>query len=106
MSPMMVDRLVGALRDTVTMVGASALVAALCGVPLALILVVSAPNGIRPAPRVHRVLAALTNGFRATPFIILLWPSCPSPGSSPARPSGSGPPWCRSPSAARPSSPA
>ena len=72
MSPMMIDRLVGALRDTATMVGASALVAALCGVPLSLFLVVSAPGGILPAPGAHRVLAALINGFRATPFIILL----------------------------------
>ena len=72
MSPLMIDRLVGALRDTVLMVGASGLIATLCGVPLALLLVLSAPGGIVAAPRTHRVLAALVNGFRATPFIILL----------------------------------
>lgn len=72
MSPLMIDRLVGALRDTVLMVGASGLIATVCGVPLALLLVLSAPGGIVAAPRTHRVLAALVNGFRATPFIILL----------------------------------
>ncbi|MGI3898917.1 MAG: methionine ABC transporter permease [Janthinobacterium lividum] len=72
MSPLMIDRLVAALRDTLLMVGASGLIAAACGLPLALLLVLSAPGGIVPAPRLHRVLAALVNGFRATPFIILL----------------------------------
>lgn len=72
MSPQMIDRILGALRDTVAMVGVSALAAALCGLPLALLLVASAPGGLRPAPRLHGLLAALVNGFRATPFIILL----------------------------------
>ena len=72
MSPQMIDRLVAALRDTLLMVGASGLIAAACGIPLALLLVLSAPGGIVAAPRTHRVLAALINGFRATPFIILL----------------------------------
>ena len=72
MSPLMIDRLVAALRDTVLMVGASGLAAAACGVPLALLLVMSAPGGIMAAPRTHRILAAVINGFRATPFIILL----------------------------------
>lgn len=72
MSPLMIDRLVAALRDTLLMVGASGLIAAACGLPLALLLVLSAPGGIVPAPRTHRSLAALVNGFRATPFIILL----------------------------------
>lgn len=72
MSPQMIDRLVAALRDTALMVGASGLIAAACGVPLALLLVLSAPGGIVAAPRTHRVLAAAVNGFRATPFIILL----------------------------------
>ena len=54
------------------MVGASATIAALAGIPLALVLVVSAPGGVRPAPRLHRVLGGVVNGFRATPFIVLL----------------------------------
>ena len=47
-------------------------IAALAGIPLALILVLTAPGSTLESPRVHRVLGALINGFRATPFIILL----------------------------------
>ena len=72
MSPLMIDRLLQALRDTVTMVGVSALIAAAAGVPLALLLVLSSPGGLMQAPRMNRLLAAVINGFRATPFIILL----------------------------------
>ncbi|CAG2148999.1 methionine ABC transporter permease [Cupriavidus plantarum] len=72
LSPILIDRLWTGLLDTLTMVGASAAIAALAGLPLALLLVITAPGGMRPAPRVHRVLGALINGFRATPFIVLL----------------------------------
>lgn len=72
LSPILVERLWTGLFDTLTMVGASAAIAALAGLPLALLLVITAPGGMRPAPRVHRVLGALINGFRATPFIVLL----------------------------------
>jgi D-methionine transport system permease protein len=72
MSPQMIDRLWHGLLDTVTMVGASALVALAAGVPLAVLLVLSAPGGLAPAPRLNRGLAAVVNGFRATPFIVLL----------------------------------
>jgi len=54
------------------MVGASALVAVALGTPLALVLVLSAPGGVLAAPRLHRVLGSVVNGFRATPFIVLL----------------------------------
>nr|WP_315594030.1 methionine ABC transporter permease [uncultured Cupriavidus sp.] len=72
MSPILIDRLWQGFVDTLTMVGASSAFAALAGIPLALILVVSAPGGVRPAPRLHRVLGSVVNGFRATPFIVLL----------------------------------
>ena len=72
MSPMMIERRWKALLDTIAMVGASALIAVLAGVPLAVLLVLSAPGGILHAPRTHRLLAAVINGFRATPFIVLL----------------------------------
>jgi D-methionine transport system permease protein len=35
-------------------------------------LVLAAPGGLIRAPRLHRALSAVVNGFRATPFIILL----------------------------------
>lgn len=72
MSPLLFERLWQGLLDTLTMVGASALVALLAGLPLAVLLVTSAPGGIFAAPRLHRVLGSVVNGFRATPFIVLL----------------------------------
>ena len=72
MLELLLDRLVHALADTVLMVGASASIALLAGIPLAVALVLSAPGGVLPAPRFHRIAGALVNGFRATPFIVLL----------------------------------
>jgi D-methionine transport system permease protein len=72
MSPIMIDRLVEALLDTVLMVGTSALIALLAGVPLAVLLVLTAPGGVLPWPRFNRVAGAVVNAFRATPFIVLL----------------------------------
>jgi D-methionine transport system permease protein len=68
----MLERLGYALLDTVTMVGISAIIAVAAGLPLAVFLVLSAPGGLVSAPRIHRVLAAIVNGFRAAPFIVLL----------------------------------
>lgn len=72
MSPQMIERLWRALLDTIEMVGASALIALVVGVPLAVLLVLSQPGGLVAAPRLHRALGAVINGFRATPFIVLL----------------------------------
>jgi D-methionine transport system permease protein len=72
MGDVLADRLVQALRDTLLMVGASAAIALLAGIPLAVLLVLTAPNGLLTAPRFHRVAGAIVNAFRATPFIVLL----------------------------------
>jgi D-methionine transport system permease protein len=72
MSALMYDRLWQALLDTIIMVGVSAIIAMLAGIPLAVFLVLSAPGGLINAPRAQKVLAAIVNGFRATPFIVLL----------------------------------
>ncbi|RQZ62911.1 ABC transporter permease [Burkholderia cepacia] len=64
--------LLDAICDTLSMVAASAAVAALLGVPLAVILVTTAPGGIYERRGVNAVLGALVNVFRSTPFIILL----------------------------------
>ena len=64
--------LLDAIRDTLWMVAASASVAALLGVPLAVILVTSAPGGIYERRGLNAVLGAFVNAFRSTPFIILL----------------------------------
>jgi D-methionine transport system permease protein len=72
MSPQMLERLGFAFLDTVTMVGISAFIAVLAGIPLAVFLVLSAPGSLIRAPRAHSALAAVVNGFRAAPFIVLL----------------------------------
>ncbi|WP_062228768.1 methionine ABC transporter permease [Aureimonas frigidaquae] len=72
MSAIMLERLWNAFLDTSLMVGVSASLAALFGIPLAVLLVATAPGGIREAPRLNAVVGALVNGFRATPFIVLL----------------------------------
>lgn len=72
MSIMMYERLWQALLDTIAMVGVSALIAFAAGIPLAVFLVLSTPGSLIHAPRLHGLLAALINGFRATPFIVLL----------------------------------
>ncbi len=72
MSPQMIDRLGQAFLDTLVMVGVSAGIAVLAGIPLALFLVTSEPGGIVPAPKANRVVGTIVNGFRAVPFIVLL----------------------------------
>lgn len=72
MSILMYERLWQAFLDTLAMVSVSCLVAAGAGIPLAVFLVLAAPGGLINAPNTQRVLAAVINGFRATPFIVLL----------------------------------
>jgi D-methionine transport system permease protein len=61
-----------AFQETFLMVGISALVAFAIGLPMALILVATAPGGIAPNLTVNRPIGWIVNGFRSTPFIILL----------------------------------
>lgn len=72
MSPQMLERLGFAFLDTVWMVGISAIIAVAAGIPLAVFLVLSSPGGLIRAPKAHRIAAAVINGFRAAPFIVLL----------------------------------
>lgn len=66
------ERYTQALVDTLVMVGVSAGFAFVAGIPLAVLLIVSAPGGFLTSPRLHRALGSVINGFRATPFIVLL----------------------------------
>lgn len=68
----MTERLWKAFLDTVLMVGTSAGIAVLVGIPLAVFLVTSDRNGIFPAPKLNRIIGTVINGFRAVPFIVLL----------------------------------
>jgi D-methionine transport system permease protein len=72
MSELWVSELLGGIRDTLLMVGISALFALLIGVPIALLLVTTARGGIFERPAFNTTLGAIVNAFRSTPFIILL----------------------------------
>jgi len=61
-----------ALLDTISMVAVSGGVAFAAGVPLAVLLIVTAPGGFLESPRLNRAVGSVVNGFRATPFIVLL----------------------------------
>jgi D-methionine transport system permease protein len=72
MSELWLSELLGAIRDTIVMVGVSSLVALVAGIPLALVLVTTARGGIFERPAVNATLGWFVNAFRSTPFIILL----------------------------------
>ena len=72
MSPIMLERLLQAFFDTLLMVGASALIALVAGIPLAVLLVLTAPGGILESRRFNKIAGGIVNAFRATPFIVLL----------------------------------
>ncbi|WP_047456809.1 methionine ABC transporter permease [Rhizobium rhizogenes] len=58
--------------ETIWMTGVSGLLSLVIGLPLGLALVVTGRDGIAEQLTVNRILAALVNGFRAVPFVILL----------------------------------
>ncbi|KAF1048403.1 methionine ABC transporter permease [Xylophilus sp.] len=66
------ERYTQAFADTLAMVGVSAAIAFAAGIPLAVLLIVTAPGSFLASPRIHRVVGSVVNGFRATPFIVLL----------------------------------
>jgi D-methionine transport system permease protein len=68
----MVEIYINAALQTLTMVVASALVAALCGLVLALVLVTTGPGDLYASPLLNRVVGNVVNVFRSVPFIILL----------------------------------
>lgn len=72
MSPIMIERLLEALLDTIVMVSVSATIALVAGIPLAVLLVLTSPGGVLAWPRFNRTAGAIVNAFRATPFIVLL----------------------------------
>jgi D-methionine transport system permease protein len=72
MSLAMLELLYDALLETLAMVGVSTALSALAGVPLGVVLVVTAPGHVRAHPALNRALGAAVNAARSTPFIILL----------------------------------
>jgi D-methionine transport system permease protein len=72
MSPMLLDLLLHALSETLEMTVVAGTLSLVCGLPLGLVLVATAPGGIRPNAAVNAGLGGIVNGFRSVPFIILL----------------------------------
>lgn len=68
----MLEKYLRAFGETLLMVSSACLVVFIVGLALAIVLTTSAPGGLRPRPRLHRVLSVLVNTFRSIPFIILL----------------------------------
>lgn len=66
------DLILRATGETLEMVLASGLISVLGGLPLAVLLIVTAPGGLRPLPALSRALALAIDAVRAVPFMILL----------------------------------
>jgi D-methionine transport system permease protein len=66
-------QLVEATGETLYMVGVSALLTVLFGVPLGVLLTVTAPGALAPRPALYRLLGLVVNLGRSLPFIILLF---------------------------------
>ena len=62
----------GATLDTLTMLGVSLLFTIVLGLPLGVLLYISAPGQLRARPRLYAVLSFLVNVLRSLPFVILL----------------------------------
>ena len=72
MHDQLIDLLLTGTADTLLMVGASALMAFLIGLPLAVILVSTAEHGIYPSKSINQVLGGIVNITRSVPFLILM----------------------------------
>ena len=72
MSPVMIGLLLDGLWETLFMVGVAGLLAAIGGVPIGVILVITSRGHILESRGFNRVLGLAVNAFRSTPFIILM----------------------------------
>ncbi|ALD65482.1 methionine ABC transporter ATP-binding protein [Arthrobacter sp. LS16] len=61
-----------AIAQTLAMLLVSIPLAVLIGTPLGIWLYSMSPNGLRPRPRLHRVVDGIVNTLRSFPFLILL----------------------------------
>lgn len=64
--------MIGGVKDTLYMTLVSTAFAYLLGFPLAILLVLTSPKGLKPMPLLYRILDAVVNIFRSIPFLILL----------------------------------
>lgn len=68
----LIPLMLGGVQDTLYMTIVSTLFAYVLGLPLAILLVLTSPKGLRPQPLLYRVLDAVVNIFRSIPFLILM----------------------------------
>ena len=68
----LIDLLLTGTTDTLIMVGVSAILAFLIGLPIALILVSTADFGIYPTKKINQSLGWIINITRSVPFLILM----------------------------------
>ncbi|GAA0592429.1 ABC transporter permease [Kutzneria viridogrisea] len=68
----MLDLLQPAFGQTLYMISVATVFATLFGIPLGVLLHVSAPNGLRPLPVLHRILGVVADFGRSVPFIVLI----------------------------------
>jgi D-methionine transport system permease protein len=68
----LIDLLLTGTTDTLIMVGVSAILAFLIGLPIALILVSTADFGIFPSKKINQSLGWVINITRSVPFLILM----------------------------------
>lgn len=72
MSPAITNLLLKSLGETLYMLGVSAFIAALVGIPLGILLVVTEKGGILSCPALNKPLSFVVNVIRSIPFIILM----------------------------------
>lgn len=68
----LIPLLAGGVRDTLYMTVVSTAFAYLLGMPLAILLVLTSPSGLKPQPLLYRALDIVVNIFRSIPFLILM----------------------------------
>jgi D-methionine transport system permease protein len=72
MSEALFEQLFDSLNDTLFMVGTASLVALILGTALGVVLFATTERGLWRQPVANRVLGAIVNATRSTPFIILM----------------------------------
>ena len=72
MHDQLIDLLISGTIDTLIMVGVSALVAFLIGLPLAVVLVSTSEHGIYPSKSINQSIGWVVNITRSIPFLILM----------------------------------
>lgn len=72
MSPVITNLLFKSLAETLYMLSVSAIIAAIIGIPLGILLVVTEKNGILVCPVLNKPLAFAINMVRSIPFITLM----------------------------------